>query len=98
MPDSRVNGTIFATLDESPLYKFMDLEDIDRMFDATAGKKPNGEVTLAYIYYILHDKLSLSLWDVKIVLMFTEFVCRNSQYRWITGVNENVKLTTRVEY
>nr|XP_053627199.1 uncharacterized protein LOC128684895 isoform X2 [Cherax quadricarinatus]XP_053627200.1 uncharacterized protein LOC128684895 isoform X2 [Cherax quadricarinatus] len=43
MPDSRVTGTIFATLDECPLYKFMDLEDIDRTFDATAGKKGNGE-------------------------------------------------------
>ncbi|XP_042226159.1 disheveled-associated activator of morphogenesis 1-like isoform X2 [Homarus americanus] len=43
MPDSRVTGTIFATLDESSLYKFMDLEDIDRTFDASAGKKTNGE-------------------------------------------------------
>lgn len=43
MPDSRVSGTIFATLDESPLYKFMDLEDIDKTFDAAAGKKANGE-------------------------------------------------------
>lgn len=43
MPDSRVTGTIFATLDESPLYKFMDLEDIDRTFDATVSKKGNGE-------------------------------------------------------
>ncbi|XP_042867935.1 disheveled-associated activator of morphogenesis 2-like [Penaeus japonicus] len=43
MPDSRVSGTIFASLDESPLYKFMDLEDIDKTFDAAAGKKANGE-------------------------------------------------------
>ncbi|XP_076030296.1 disheveled-associated activator of morphogenesis-like protein [Oratosquilla oratoria] len=41
--DSRVNGTIFASLDESPLYKFMDLEDIDKTFDNCAGKKGNGE-------------------------------------------------------
>ncbi|XP_037803931.1 disheveled-associated activator of morphogenesis 2-like [Penaeus monodon] len=43
MPDSRVSGTIFAALDESPLYKFMDLEDIDKTFDAAAGRKANGE-------------------------------------------------------
>ncbi|KAK7013355.1 Dishevelled associated activator of morphogenesis 2, partial [Halocaridina rubra] len=43
MPDSRVTGTIFASLDESPLYKFMDLEDIDRTFDATVVKKAGGE-------------------------------------------------------
>ncbi|XP_063855230.1 disheveled-associated activator of morphogenesis 1-like [Scylla paramamosain] len=43
MPDGRINNTIFAGLDESPLYKFMDLEDIDKTFDASAGKKGNGE-------------------------------------------------------
>ncbi|XP_050698138.1 disheveled-associated activator of morphogenesis 1-like isoform X2 [Eriocheir sinensis] len=43
MPDSRITNTIFASLDESPLYKFMDLEDIDRTFDASAGKRANGE-------------------------------------------------------
>ncbi|CAL4086943.1 unnamed protein product, partial [Meganyctiphanes norvegica] len=48
MPEARVNGTIFATLDESSLYKFMDLEDIDRAFDASSGKKSTieGERTI----------------------------------------------------
>lgn len=44
MPEGRVGGTIFDALDESTLYKFMDLEDIDRTFDATAGRKAGGEV------------------------------------------------------
>ncbi|KAK3868658.1 hypothetical protein Pcinc_025970 [Petrolisthes cinctipes] len=43
MPEGRVGGTIFDKLDESCLYKFMDLEDIDRTFDASAGRKTGGE-------------------------------------------------------
>ena len=38
LPDSRINGTVFSDLDESRLYKFMDLEDIDRTFDSSAAK------------------------------------------------------------
>ncbi|KAK4289787.1 hypothetical protein Pmani_037267 [Petrolisthes manimaculis] len=43
MPEGRVGGTIFDKLDESCLYKFMDLEDIDRTFDASAIRKAGGE-------------------------------------------------------
>lgn len=38
LPEARVTGTVFSGLDESHLYKFLDLEDIDKTFDSSAGK------------------------------------------------------------
>ncbi|RXG62063.1 Disheveled-associated activator of morphogenesis 2 [Armadillidium vulgare] len=47
LPEARLVGTVFATLDESPLYKALDLEDIDRTFDASSSKKGiEGEKTM----------------------------------------------------
>ena len=38
LPEARITGTVFSGLDECNLYKFMDLEDIDRTFDTSLGK------------------------------------------------------------
>lgn len=39
LPESRVAQTVFAALDESPLYRTLDLEDIDKTFDASSSKR-----------------------------------------------------------
>ena len=50
--ETKVTGTVFADLDESSLYKFIDLEDIDRTFDASVStnKKISNEVCFFLLF------------------------------------------------